>query len=332
MTTTEAAVLYGARDLRLERRDLPEPGPADAVVAMRSGGVCGSDMHYFAHGRNGTNVLRGPTVLGHEAAGVVVSAGPEARVSVGTAVAIEPAGFCGRCQACARGRTNICPEATYYGSPPTDGLYAREAVIPADRLHALPDEVPAEIGAIVEPLAVATWAVERAALDPGARVLVVGAGPIGLLVARVAVARGAGDVVVADTQPVRLDTARQLGFDAAEPDRLGSGWDRVLDCSGAVRALPASIRATVPGGRVVVVGQMPPEADAVPAGHLQRYEIDVVTAFRSVGSFGPALDLVRGGAVQVSDLVTGRFPLEDAAAALMAPTSDPRHLKVLITF
>ncbi len=128
--TTEAAVLHGAKDLRIEQKPLKALGPNDVLVEMRSGGICGSDMHYFADGRNGTNVLRQPTVLGHEGAGVVIAAGETAAVAAGTAVVIEPALPCGTCPTCVSGRYNLCPSGTCFGSPPTDGLFARHVVVP----------------------------------------------------------------------------------------------------------------------------------------------------------------------------------------------------------
>ena len=333
---TLAAVLHGAGDLRIEHKPLRALGPDDVLVEMRSGGICGSDMHYFADGRNGTNVLRRPTVLGHEGAGVVTAAGSNAKVAPGTAVVIEPALPCGKCTTCRSGRYNLCPTGTCFGSPPTDGLFARHVVVPEAAVHALPDSIPAEIGAAIEPLAVAVWAVERAQVQAGHRVLVTGAGPIGLLVCQVAAAKGAAEIVVTDVNDDRLAAARNFGATrtvntAATPLDL-AGMDRLIECSGNSRALAEGIQTLAAAARATVVGQAKPTVDGIPLGFLQRYEIDLVTAFRYAHAFPAAIGLAASGAVDLPSIITATYPLEAAAAALTAPVTDPTNLKVLITY
>jgi L-iditol 2-dehydrogenase len=334
--TTEAAVLHGATDLRIEQKPLKTLGPDDVLVEMRSGGICGSDMHYFADGRNGTNELRQPTVLGHEGAGVVIAAGEAANIAVGTAVAIEPALPCRECPTCLSGRYNVCATGTCFGSPPTDGLFARHVVVPAAALHALPDSVPAEIGAAIEPLAVAVWAVERAQVQAGHRVLITGAGPIGLLVAQVAAVRGAAEIIVTDVNDDRLAVAAKFGatrtINTANEGLDLKGMDRLIECSGNPRALSDGIYTLGPAARATVVGQARPTVDGIPLGYLQRYEIDLVTAFRYAHAFPTAIELASAGKVDLRSIITSTYPLADAAAALTAPVTDPTNLKVLITY
>lgn len=333
---TEAAVLHGAQDLRIEHKPLKPLGPQDVLVEMRSGGICGSDMHYFAEGRNGTNVLRQPTVLGHEGAGVVIAAGTAAGITVGTPVANEPALPCTTCPTCLAGRYNVCPSGSCFGSPPTDGLFARHAVIPETALHVLPESVPPEIGAAIEPLAVAVWAVERAQVQSGHHVLVTGAGPIGLLVAQVAAARGAAEIIVTDINDDRLDVAARLGatgtINTASSELDLRDMDRLIECSGNIRALNDGIQVLAPAARATVVGQARPTADGIPLGFLQRYEIDLVTAFRYARAFPTAIDLASTGTVDLRSIITATYPLSEAAAALTAPVTDPTNLKVLITY
>jgi L-iditol 2-dehydrogenase len=333
-TVTRAAVLHGPEDLRIEQIPLPPLGPRDVLVAVDAVGVCGSDMHYFTHGRNGQNVLRQPMVLGHEAAGIVTAAGPDAGLPVGTRVAIEPAVGCGTCPTCRSGRYNICPTGTCFGSPPTHGTLAEYVVAPRHAVHPLPDAIPLELGAMIEPLAVAVWAVQRADIRPGHRVLITGAGPIGVLVAQVAAAAGATEIVVTDINDARLARALELGATAVlntahEPPDL-SGMDRLLECSAHPAALWQGIRTLGPATRATVVGQAAPSVDGLPLAFLQRWEIDLVTAFRYAHAFPTAIALVEAGRVDVAAVVTGRFPLEDAADALRAPGQDPTHLKVVI--
>ncbi|MCA4134130.1 NAD(P)-dependent alcohol dehydrogenase [Arthrobacter sp. M4] len=334
--TTEAAVLHGAGDLRIEHKSLSQLGPHDVLVEMRSGGICGSDMHYFADGRNGTNILRQPTVLGHEGAGVVIAAGEESHLAPGTAVVIEPALPCGKCASCLSGRYNVCATGTCFGSPPTDGLFARHVVVPDVALHELPDSVPPEIGAAIEPLAVAVWAVERAQVQPGHRVLVTGAGPIGLLVAQVAAARGAAEIIVTDVNDDRLAAAARFGatrtINTATTALDISAMDRLIECSGNTRALADGILTLAPAARATVVGQAKPTVDGIPLGFLQRYEIDLVTAFRYAHAFPTAIELASSGKADLRSIITSTYPLSDAASALTAPVTNPTNLKVLITY
>ncbi|MFJ8816285.1 alcohol dehydrogenase catalytic domain-containing protein [Amycolatopsis thermoflava] len=332
--TTRAAVLHGPGDLRVERIPLPPLGSRDVLVAVDAVGICGSDMHYFADGRNGQNVLTQPTVLGHEASGVVTAAGADAGVPVGTRVAVEPAVGCGHCATCRSGRYNLCPSGTCFGSPPTHGTISEYLVAPARAAHPLPDEIGTELGCLIEPLAVAVWAVRRADVRFGHRVLVTGAGPIGILVAQVARAAGATEVVVTDVNDDRLATAAALGatttVNTAATELGLSGMDRLVECSGHPAALWQGIRALGPGARATVVGQAPPAVDGLPLAHLQRWEIDLGTAFRYAHAFPAAIALAASGRVDLAAILTGRFSLDETADAIRAPGLDPRHLKVVV--
>ncbi|MGW2514192.1 NAD(P)-dependent alcohol dehydrogenase [Streptomyces scopuliridis] len=332
--SARAAVLYGPGDLRIEDRALRPLGPDDVLVTVDAVGVCGSDMHYFAHGRNGQNVLRQPTVLGHEAAGVITAKGSDVPLAVGTRVAVEPAVGCGTCPTCRSGRYNLCPAGTCFGSPPTDGTFAEHIVATGRAVHPLPDAIPLEAGALIEPLAIAVWAVRRAGVEFGDRVLVTGAGPIGVLVMQVARAAGATEVIVTDVNDARLDRALALGASAvintAERAPDLTGIDRLLECSAHPAALWQGLRTLRPAGRAIVVGQAPPSVDGLPLAHLQRWEIELSTAFRSAHAFPTAIALAAEGRVDLAGVLTGRFPLDLAAAALRAPGADPAHLKVVV--
>ncbi|WP_326613103.1 NAD(P)-dependent alcohol dehydrogenase [Streptomyces scopuliridis] len=332
--SARAAVLYGPGDLRIEDRALRPLGPDDVLVTVDAVGVCGSDMHYFAQGRNGQNVLRQPTVLGHEAAGVITAKGSAVPLAVGTRVAVEPAVGCGTCPTCRSGRYNLCPVGTCFGSPPTDGTFAEHIVAAGRAVHPLPDAIPLEAGALIEPLAVAVWAVQRAGVEFGDRVLVTGAGPIGVLVMQVARAAGATEVIVTDVNDARLAQALALGASAVintagqAPDL--TGIDRLLECSAHPAALWQGLRTLRPAGRAIVVGQAPPSVDGLPLAHLQRWEIELSTAFRSAHAFPTAIALAAEGRVDLAGVLTGRFPLDLAADALRAPGADPAHLKVVV--
>jgi L-iditol 2-dehydrogenase len=332
---TRAAMLHGARDLRTTELDVPALGDGDVLVRVAAVGVCGSDMHYYAAGRNGQNVLRQPTVLGHEASGVVVAAGSHAGPAVGTRVAVEPALGCGRCETCRQGAYNVCPNGTCLGSPPTHGTMTEYLVVPARAAHPLPDSIDTVAGSMIEPLSVALWAVQRAEVRLGHRVLVTGAGPIGLLVAQVARAAGAAEVVVTDVNDHRLAVAAELGATRAvntgvTPLDENLRVDRVIECTAVPAVLWSAVRAVRPRGRVTVVGQAAPSVDGLPLALLQRYEIDLVTAFRYAHAYPTAIALAASGAVDIDRIVTGRFDLDHAADAVTAPVIDPSHLKVVV--
>ncbi|MEV1293678.1 NAD(P)-dependent alcohol dehydrogenase [Pseudonocardia sp. NPDC049635] len=334
-THTRAAVLHAALDLRVEDVPVAGPGPGEVLVAVEAVGVCGSDVHYFTDGRNGRNVLRGPMVLGHEAAGVVAALGPGvAGPAVGTRVAVEPAVGCGHCPTCRSGAYHLCPAGTCLGSPPTDGAMSGYRAVPARAVHPLPDALSTELGALVEPLAVAVHPVRRAGVGPGHRVLVTGAGPIGVLVAQTARAVGAEQVVVTDVQDARLDRAARLGatgtVNTARDDLPDATFDRLLECSAVPAALRQGMHALGPAGRATVVGQAPPAVDGLPLALMQRWEIDLNASFRSAHAFGPAIGLAASGRVDLAGVLTGRFALAEAPAALRAPGADPHHLKVVV--
>ncbi|WP_328634496.1 NAD(P)-dependent alcohol dehydrogenase [Streptomyces sp. NBC_00356] len=343
-TTTRAAVLHGPKDLRVEDRPVPEPGDGEVLVAVRAVGLCGSDLHYYEHGENGPNVLRQPTVLGHEPAGFVVGHGAGTEdLPQGTPVAIEPAHPCGRCTLCRAGRYNLCPNGTCFGSPPTNGALTELIAVPRDFVHQLPEGMDVKLGALVEPLAVAVHAVRRAAVAPGERILVTGAGPIGVLVAQVAAACGAL-VTVSDVAPARREFAARLGAETVDatvltpdPDRAHAladpdGYDTVLDCSGVGPALVSGIRALRPGGTAVVVGNPNRPETELPLAWMQRQEMSLVTSFRyAAGDFAAAVRLAGSGRVRLDGLVTAEFPLERADEALHTALTDRTQMKVLVT-
>ena len=328
----KAAVLHAARDLRIEDRAAPVAGPREVLVEIALVGVCGSDVHYYEHGRVGTRVVRAPHVLGHEASGRVVALGEGATAhAVGDRVALEPGVPCGRCRECRTGRYNLCRDVAFLGAPPTDGAFTRYVAIHEDFAFALPPEVSDAAGALIEPLAVGVWACRRAGVAAGDRVLVTGAGPIGLLAAQVARASGATAVTVTDVNERRLELALQVG--ATRALRAGSELpevDALLECSGHPDALAAGLRALRPAGRAVVVGMGYDDETAVPIALLQGRELWLTGTFRYANAYPAAIALVTSGRVDPEAIVTGRFALDEAEAALRAGRDDPASVKVLL--
>ena len=216
----KAAVLHGARDIRIETYLRPELQPGMVLLRNRKVGICGSDLHYYEHGYCAAFVPDRPFVLGHELTAEVVSVADDVdTVKVGERVTVNPARACGFCDYCKAGRGNLCRRTIVIGSasttPPTNGAFAEFVLVRSDQCHILPVELDDSLGAMTEPLAVALHAVKRAGVVSGKRALVTGAGTIGLLVALVAKAFGAIPVVVSDIVPVRRSKASELGADAA---------------------------------------------------------------------------------------------------------------------
>jgi L-iditol 2-dehydrogenase len=192
------AVLYGINDLRLEQRPIPTPNDDDVLLQMEVVGICGSDVHYLVNGRIGDFVVEKPMVIGHEAAGTVVEIGKNVKnLKKGDRVAIEPGYGCRKCTYCKEGRYNLCPDMKFCATPPYDGNLARFYVHPADFCFKLPNNVSLEEGALLEPLSVGVHACKKGGVGVGSVVLILGAGPIGLVTLISAKAFGATKVIIA---------------------------------------------------------------------------------------------------------------------------------------
>ncbi|MFB6640578.1 L-idonate 5-dehydrogenase [Streptomyces chartreusis] len=335
-------VIHGQGDLRVEELAVPLPGPGQALVAVRYGGVCGSDLHYWRHGGVGDFRLREPMLLGHEVVGTVVAYGDGASGPLaGTAVAVHPATPCGRCPECVDGRRNVCRDTRYLGSaarfPHVQGGFAARVVVPADQLRPLPAGLGLRRAALAEPLSVALHAVRRAGDVAGRHVLVTGAGPIGCLVVAAAKAAGAVSVTVTDLLPAALAYARAAGADtvvrADEPD--DAGWpaevDVAIEASGVAAGLDTCLRLVRRGGVVVQLGMLPPGQSPFAGNLVVSREIELRGAFRFDTEFDAALELL---AVEGSfdGLVSAVVPVRRAEEAFALAADRSRSCKVLLDF
>jgi L-iditol 2-dehydrogenase len=334
---SRAAVLHGVHDLRIDDVPVPEPGPREVLVEVRAVGVCGSDVHYYEHGRIGPYVVREPLILGHESGGVIVRQGPGAtRHQIGQRVALEPGVPYGACQQCRTGRYNLCAEVRFFATPPVHGAFANYVTIHQDFAFPLPDSVSDDAGALIEPLSVGIWACRKARLQGGERVLVTGAGPIGLLAMQAALALGATWVTVTDVNPHRLELARRTGaartVDLREQPLGDAGVeaDVLLECSGHPAALADGIRSLRPAGVAVAVGMGPGEEATIPLALLQNRELTLTGTFRYANIYPTAIGLVAAGRVDVEAIVTGHYPLEEAEQALQASRQDPESVKAVV--
>ena len=335
MPTMQVSVLRGVRDVAVEERPLPEPGPDEVLVEIGSVGVCGSDVHYYEHGRIGPYVVDSPLVLGHEAGGVVGGIGSEVTtLQVGQRVSIEPGVPCRRCVQCLGGRYNLCPDVRFFATPPYDGAFAQFVVMPAAFVFPVPDGVSDDAAGLLEPLSVGVWACRRAQVSPGSRVLVTGAGPIGLIAAQTARAYGADAVTVTDVNPHRLRLAEQLGLgtvDVSSTALADAGLEPhvLLECSGNARATWDAVSTVARAGRVVLVG-MGGDTLELPLSYVQDRELVITGAFRYANTWPTAIELAASGRVDLDAMVTGHYGLGDVEAALTVAKSDPTSMKVVV--
>ena len=329
------SILRGVGDVAVEERPVPEPGPGEVLVRIGSVGVCGSDVHYYEQGRIGPYVVDQPLVLGHEAGGVVAGLGPGVEsLALGERVSLEPGVPCRSCEQCLAGRYNLCPSVEFFATPPYDGAFSEYVVHPAAFVYAVPDTVSDDAAGLLEPLSVGVWACRRGGVGPGARVLVTGAGPIGLVCAQAALAYGATEVVVTDINASRLALAERLGMRALDVSETPVGEaeiepDVLLECSGHPGATRDAIRTVARAGRVVLVGMGSDEL-VLPLPYVQDHELVLTGAFRYANTWPTAIALAASGRVNLDLLVTGHFGLEEVEQALTAARRDPTTVKPVV--
>jgi L-iditol 2-dehydrogenase len=334
--TMRVAVLRAAGDIAMEERPAPRPGRGEVLVRVASVGVCGSDTHYYDHGRIGRFVVEAPLVLGHEASGVIAAVGEGVDPArVGQRVSIEPGVPDLTCRMCLSGRYNLCPNMRFFATPPIDGAFAELVLVHEAFAHPVPDSISDDAAALLEPLSVGVWACLKARVTAGSRVLVTGAGAIGLVTVQTALAFGATEVIVSDVNPARLALAQELGattvLDAREAglDTVQRPPDVLVECSGNAQATVAGLRALDLAGRAVLVGMGGDEL-GLPLSVVQERELEVTGTFRYANTWPTAIGLVASGRVNLDRLVTGHYGLDRVEEALTAGRRDEHSVKVLV--
>lgn len=315
-----AAKLHAVADLRIEeRRDPAAPAAGWSTVAVTSVGLCGSDLHWYAEGGTGEVSIVDPVVPGHEFAGIALD-GPHA----GRRVAVDPAVPCGRCESCRDGHGNLCPHIRFAGHGDLDGGLQERLLWPDHLLFPLPDALGDDAGALLEPLGVAIHAVRHAHVRLGHDVLVVGAGPIGVLVGAVARRAGAARVFVSEPLEHRRDTALRFGVEAAwSPDEVeaelmaatsGRGVDVIIEMAGADAGIATAVACARPGARIALGGIPSTPLSAFPAAAARRKGLTFAMVRRMHETYPEAIRLATSG-IDLDDLVSDRFPLARAAEA-----------------
>jgi L-idonate 5-dehydrogenase len=340
-----AIVAHAAKDLRIEDRSVGTPGIGQVLVRIASGGICGSDLHYYNHGGFGTVRLKEPMILGHEVAGHVEALGEGVSgLELGDLVAVSPSRPCYKCEYCVKGKHNHCMNMRFYGSampfPHIQGAFRERIVVDATQC-ASAGQLSAGEAAMAEPMSVVLHAAKQAGDLLGKRVLITGCGPIGMLAILVARRAGAKEIVATDIAPFTLDMASRIGADfalnvAIEPDALSpfsadkGHFDVLFECSGVAVALANAVPAIRPGGTIVQLGL---GGDmTVPMQAMTAKELQLKGSFRFHEEFFTATDMMKSGLLDVRPLITHTLPLDKATEAFELASDRSQAIKAQIAF
>ena len=334
---------------QMEVKEVPTPAivnDKDVLIRMKTLGVCGSDIHYYVNGKIGSQVVEYPFTVGHEGAGLVEAVGKAVtRVKPGDRIAIEPAMPCWECDQCRAGRPHTCRNLRFLGCPgQAEGSLSEFIVMPESSCFPIPGSMSYDQAAISEPLAIGVYAVKQSIPMEGAKVGILGFGPIGMSVLLPAQAMGASEIYVSDKIDERLDLAKRCGADAvanaSEEDvpavfskEVPELLDVVFECCGEQEALDDAVKLLKPGGKLMIIGI--PEFDhwSFPADLMRRKELCIQNVRRQNEAVQPALDMIASGEINVDAMATHRFSFEDTKAAfdLVASYGDG-VMKAMIDF
>ena len=342
--TMHASFLHGIRDVRLEECPIPNPGPGEVLLKVASVGVCGSDVHYYLDGRIGHQVVDAPIIMGHEFSAHVADLGAGvAGLQAGQLVAVEPGISCGECEFCLQGHPNLCPNVRFCGTPPINGVFAEYTLMPAENCFPLPEGFSPDDGALLEPLGIGIHAVDLAHLKVGETVAILGAGPIGLLIAAVAKASGAGAIFMTEPLSYRRKFAMEYIADAvfdpndqdvvAEIDSLtgGRGVDAAFEAAGAVDTPQQAAAIVRPGGRVILAGIPAEDTITFNASVVRRKGLTIKLVRRMKHTYPRAIRLVQSGLVDLKPLVTHLLPLGEVGRAMeLVSNYDDAVVKVVV--
>jgi len=345
--TMKAFVLHGAKDIRAETVACPHPGMGEVLIAVRAAGICGSDLHYYAHGKCGNFIPTNPFILGHEFSGEVVAIGEGVdSLKVGSRVAVDPSRACGTCKICRSGRYNLCRNMLYYGTasvtPPRDGCFAQYVTAPARNCWKIPDGFAYAWGALLEPMSVAMHAVMRSGGVSGRTVLITGGGTIGQMILLVVVAFGASKVVVSDIKPFARDFSLTQGasgvIDPTSPtcqqDAMllaPDGFDVVFEAAGVASALHQAIQLCAHGATVVQVGTLS-DGTSVPLNTFLTRELQYVGSWRFANVFDRVIEMIVSGRMDPRPLITKIMPFAELPKAMSEAVNGDNIFKMQLSY
>ena len=339
-----ASVVSAAYQVINQQRTL-EYGDDQVLVQVERGGICGSDIHYFQHGRAGMSVLKVPMTLGHEFVGRIAEASPQSGLNVGQRVAVNPSQPCNHCEFCLSGKQNLCRTMKFMGSaqffPHVQGGFASFVAVHPAQCVTYSDQAESRVIAFAEPLAVALHAIHQAGDLVGKKVLVTGSGPVGCLVIAAAFAAGASEIVATDISERCRALALEMGASqVADPtDQLAmSHWqansgyfDICFEASGSPAAIASTVSFTRPKGRIVQLG-MGAASVEYPLGSLLVKEIELAGSFRFINEFEIAVRWLESGRINPLPLLSAEFPQQDIVKALEMASDKSQAAKVQLTF
>jgi L-idonate 5-dehydrogenase len=342
-----AAVLHEPKKLLIDELDAPQPQPGQVQIRVRAGGICGSDLSYYFKGKSGDFAVREPFVLGHEVAGEVAALGAGVdHLRIGQRVAVNPGLNCGECRFCVKGMTNHCLNMRFMGSastfPHMQGMFRQYIAVAARQCVAVPDTLDFAQASMAEPLAVALHALRHAGSLVGARVLVIGCGPIGCILLAVARRAGAHQLVALDLASKALQMAATLGADQAilaSDQAQIDAWsqsrgtfDIVIEASGSTAGLDTALRSARAGGAVIQVGNLPAGQSPVAANLVMAKELRYQGSFRFTDEYAVAADEIATGKIDLRPLMTHAFPLAEANQAFEVAHDRNQSMKVHLQF
>lgn len=342
----KAIVIHGALDLRVEEREHSTPGPDQVSIAIRRGGICGSDLHYYRHGGFGAVRLKEPMILGHEIAGEISTVGAKVTtLKAGDRVAVNPSRPCGVCAYCQKGQQNHCLDMLFYGSamrvPHVQGAFRQYLVAFESQCHKIAPDVSLEEAVFAEPFAVTLHAIGRAGPLTNKSVLVTGCGPIGILAIIAARVHGARDITATDVSDYTLELARRIGADrtinvathAQDLAMLKTGkgtFDVMIEASGNEQAILLGLDVLKPRGILVQLGLG--GNIAVSQNLVVSKELEIRGSFRFHEEFALAVDFINSQRVDLKPLLTEVIPLNQAERAFQLAGDRSRAMKIQIAF
>jgi len=341
----KALVLEAQKKLSLRDYPISETtGPDDVKVAIKECGICGSDVHYFSHGRIGDFIVKEPMILGHESSGTVVEVGANVKnLKPGDKVCMEPGIPNFKSIETLKGMYNLDPAVRFWATPPIHGCLRETVVHPASLTFKLPDNVSLHEGALVEPVAIGMWAAKKARISPGDSALVIGGGTIGIVTALAAESSGCSKVFIADIKKGKLEFINQHYGDKLETIDLNrtdiaayfkskgiGGVNLVFEASGSAKAYDNICSYLTPGGRMVLIG-IPIDPVPLNVAAMQAKELSIETIFRYVNIYPLVISMISSGKLKVKPLITKRYPFADSIAAFeYAATLPEKDVKIMI--
>jgi L-iditol 2-dehydrogenase len=326
--TNKAMYMTGIRKMEMREISIPVPEENQVLVRLEYVGICGSDVHYLENGRIGSFIVEGDFILGHECSGMVVETGSAVKnLKVGDKVALEPGITCGQCEFCKSGKYNLCPDVRFLATPPYHGCLMNYIAFPENMAFKLPDNVSTKEGALVEPLAVGLHAAAQGGVRLGDKVVILGAGTIGLVTLLACKAYGATDVTVVDVIEKRLEVAKKLGathvinaknenaVEAITKMTGGAGAAKVIETAGSEYTIKQTPYLVKRGGTIVLVGLAPKDVIDFDFMQIMTKEAEIKTVFRYRNLYPAAIGAIADGKIDVKGIVTHEFDFTDTKKA-----------------